>query len=785
MKPQPHYQPGDKIGGRYQVHQALMGGMGEVYLCLDLETIQPYALKTFQQRFLTNLKLRHAFENEVATWVALEKHSNIVRCFYMDILDHQPFVLLEWIAGEEGRGADLRGWLRHGPLDLRLALDFTIDICRGLIHAGKKQLGLVHRDLKPENILVAQGRLAKITDWGLAQIAHKAELDIIIDAEGETDGRQSLLVHNGIVGTPPYMAPEQWRGEALDVRTDIYAVGCILYEMLGGGWPFQASTLDDLRRQHLEADIPKLTNGQPLPDSLDTLLAGCLAKRRENRFATVEDLLQQLDSIYQQQFAELPKSTPITAEFTVADYGNRGFTYHNLKQYDAALADYNRAIQLDPNEALAFNNRGMTYAALQRHEEALADYSRAIKLEPTEARFYSNRGNTYVALQWFEKALDDQSKAIQLDPTDAIAYSNRGGAYHSLRRYDEALADYDRALELDPTQARVHYNRARIYTDLERYDEALADYSQAILLSPGYAAAYLNRGKMYANLQRYDEALADYDQSIQLDPTLVQAYSNRGAVYADLQRHGEALANYGQAIQVDPDYAPAYYNRGNTYASLKRHEGALADYSRAIQLDPTYAQAYGNRGSIYHTLQQYDEALADFDQAIQLDPTYAQAYGNRGSIYHTLQQYDEALANYSQAIQLDPNLAQAYLNIGFLFIGLGQLRTALPYFEEAAQRGLRQGAQYAAQIRRMLGTESTSQVNPVQLAIVAFFEAGSLEEMQRVVAQFPFMLDTDSITGIEQILLQQSPSDLKSNIKQHLAWLRQIAYEQKQDDESQ
>ena len=176
MKPQPRYQPGDKIGGRYQVHQALMGGMGEVYLCLDLETIQPFALKTFQQRFLTNPKLRAAFENEVVTWVALEKHPNIVRCFAMDILDNQPFVVLAWIAGQEGKGSDLRGWLRRGPLELRTALDFCIDMCRGLIHAQEKQSGLVHRDLKPENILVAQGGLAKITDVGLAYIVQSAEL---------------------------------------------------------------------------------------------------------------------------------------------------------------------------------------------------------------------------------------------------------------------------------------------------------------------------------------------------------------------------------------------------------------------------------------------------------------------------------------------------------------------------------------------------------------------------------------------------------------------------------
>jgi serine/threonine-protein kinase len=168
--PQPRYKPGDLIDRRYQVHKVKMGGMGEVYLCLDLETMQPYALKTFQQRYLINPKISEIFENEIATWVALERYPNIVRCFHMDILENQPFMFLEWIVGKEGWDSDLRSWLKYSPLNLRLALDFTIDVCRGLIYAQKKLPGLVHRDLKPENILISQDHLAKITDFGLAQI---------------------------------------------------------------------------------------------------------------------------------------------------------------------------------------------------------------------------------------------------------------------------------------------------------------------------------------------------------------------------------------------------------------------------------------------------------------------------------------------------------------------------------------------------------------------------------------------------------------------------------------
>ena len=178
METETQYRRGDKIGGRYEVHKVLLGGMGEVYLCLDLKWNTPFALKTFQARYLTSSNLRELFEREVATWVALEKHPNIVRCFYMDILDDRPFMILEWIASDDSIGTDLRSWLRKGPLDYRLSLGFAIDICRGLSYAARKRPGIVHRDLKPDNVLIAQGPIAKITDFGLAKVCQEANLQV-------------------------------------------------------------------------------------------------------------------------------------------------------------------------------------------------------------------------------------------------------------------------------------------------------------------------------------------------------------------------------------------------------------------------------------------------------------------------------------------------------------------------------------------------------------------------------------------------------------------------------
>lgn len=588
MLPQPRYKKGDKIGGRYLVHQALMGGMGEVYLCLDLKQNYPFALKTFQFSYLMNQKFREAFKREVATWVALEKHPNIVRCFYMDIIDNQPFMFLEWVTNNESRGTDLRSWLRWGPLDLRLALDFIIDICRGLIHADKRQPGIVHRDLKPDNILIAEGRIAKITDFGLAKIVQDAKLEIP-EAQNELGGLQRL---SNAGGTPTYMAPEQWRGEELDVRTDIYAIGCILYEVLTGRWPFSATTLENLRRQHLEAAIPTLAVNIARSSALDSLIARCLAKQKDKRFATIGNLLDELSQIYRQLFLTSHRIIELDANFTAKDY----------------------------------INRGLTYTSLQHYKEALVDLTSAIKLDPTNPQAYNNRGHAYTKMQCYSEALADFNHAINLDSTLALAYNNRGFVFYLQSRFNEALADYNRAIELDSTLARAYENRGAIYGNLRKYNEALIDYNRAIELDPNFARAFYNRGLTYANMQYNEKALADFTRTIQLDPDFTRTYYDRGITYHRLERYEDALKDFTCAIQLDPNNSYAYNNRGYTYAALGRYDEEIADYKRAIELDPTNVNAYMNLGVSLCDHGKLREALVCYEKAAKLGSAQGAQY---------------------------------------------------------------------------------------------------------------------------------------------------------------
>jgi tetratricopeptide (TPR) repeat protein len=179
-------------------------------------------------------------------------------------------------------------------------------------------------------------------------------------------------------------------------------------------------------------------------------------------------------------------------------------------------------------------------------------------------------------------------------------------------------------------------------------------------------------------------------------------------------------------------------------------------------------------------LQRYDKALYDYDQAITLNPDYVPAYYSRGVVYTDLQRYDEALRDYDQAITLNPDYVDAYLNLGIILSrDLGKLHEALPYLEKAAQLGDAQGVQYAAQVKQMLGMEPTSQIDLVQQALEAFQQAESVIEMQQAVAQFPLLARVDFLGIIEQVIAQQVPPEHRPALEQRLAWLRQIANEQK------
>lgn len=231
------------------------------------------------------------------------------------------------------------------------------------------------------------------------------------------------------------MAPEQWLGDELDTRTDIYAIGCILYETLTRCRPYQVTALDGLRLQHLEAAIPKLTTSNDLPETLNTLLSRCLAKQKNERFSTISELLQELD--------------PTNANA----YRGRCLTYSKLQQYDKALSEFNCIIKFAPHDAQAYHDRGVTYDRLQRFAEALSDYNRAIELGLNDSQVYENCARIYIRQQRYDKAIAYFLHVIQLEPKNTKAYIIIGELFKEIGDLQQALSYFNKAAQLGDSKA--------------------------------------------------------------------------------------------------------------------------------------------------------------------------------------------------------------------------------------------------------------------------------------------------------------------------------------------
>lgn len=188
-------------------------------------------------------------------------------------------------------------------------------------------------------------------------------------------------------------------------------------------------------------------------------------------------------------------------KYLASVYYLRGKAYHELQEYDRAIADYNEVMRLDPEFPLIFFRRGLAYCKSRDYDSAIADFSHSIKLSPLDTQSYTRRGLAYWYKRDYDRAIADHSKAISIDPKLAFAFSNRGDVYFDKQDYDRAIADYSDAIRLDPRNASAFSGRGAVYSLRQDYKRAISDYSEAIRLDPKDAHSVL---KLYLARARSD-----------------------------------------------------------------------------------------------------------------------------------------------------------------------------------------------------------------------------------------------------------------------------------------
>jgi tetratricopeptide (TPR) repeat protein len=283
-------------------------------------------------------------------------------------------------------------------------------------------------------------------------------------------------------------------------------------------------------------------------------------------------------------------------------YYNRGLAHFQRKLWDNAIADYSRAIEIDPKYTDAYYSRGLIYDNFSQWNQAIADYSKAIEIDPIYIRAYNERSIIYGKTGQLDKAIADCSKAIEIDPKSAEVFDNRGLAYGYLGQWDKAIADYTRAIEINAKSAQAYDNRGVAYLNLNQPDKAVADCSNAIKIDPDYAKAYNDRGFSYSILKQYDKAAEDYSKAIAIDPNYTEAYSNRGNAYISIGQWDKAINDFSSVIEINPRDAKAYYNRGCAFGNVGQWDSAIADFTSTLRIDPNFTAASQNREIAYKKL---------------------------------------------------------------------------------------------------------------------------------------------------------------------------------------
>ncbi|MGH9713476.1 MAG: protein kinase domain-containing protein [Candidatus Acidiferrales bacterium] len=272
---------GTKFGPYEIVAPIGAGGMGEVYRAADTRLGRDVALKVLPQQFASDTDRLHRFEQEARAVAALN-HPNILAVFDIGQQNGSSFLVSELLEGES-----LRTALDRGALPPRKTIEFGVQIAQGLAAAHEK--GIVHRDLKPENIFITKDGRVKILDFGLAKLAQKAGgTSVELDSVTVTSSHTAAGV---VMGTASYMAPEQVRGQAADPRTDIFAFGAVLYEMLSGKRAFRRDTSAETMTAVLKEDPPEISDStRAVSPALDRIVRRCLEKNPEQRFQSARDL---------------------------------------------------------------------------------------------------------------------------------------------------------------------------------------------------------------------------------------------------------------------------------------------------------------------------------------------------------------------------------------------------------------------------------------------------------------------------------------------------------------
>ena len=655
--------------GNYEILGSLgAGGMGEVYRARDLRLGRDVAVKVLPADVASSAERLARFEREARTAAGLN-HPNIVTLYSVEDQDGVRFLTMELIEGQT-----LSTLITPGGFALSRILELAIPLIDALVTAHER--GVIHRDLKPGNVMVTHDGRVKVLDFGLAKLTR-----IETDSKPQGLTMTSPISDARIVGTLPYSAPEQLRGEDTDARSDLFSLGVLLYELAAGKRPFEGETSADVTSAILRDSPPPLTTLRPdLPADLDRIIGRCLEKPPRARFQTALDVANELRAVrrtleHGTRQAAQPAPEGI-ASIAVLPFVNRSASSDD-EYFSDGLAD-------ELLNVLA-KIRGLRVAAR------------------TSAFHFKGKDATIAEIgQALHVATVLEGSVRKAGPRVRISVQlvKVSDGYHLWSEtYDRTLDDIF-AVQDDIAQSVVKELRATLLgeaLDSKATGEVKAEVSKASRgrgTNPEAHRLYLQARHLIGRYTRADiaKSIEYLKEALELEPEFAQAWATLAWAYAKEADYGwvplaegnaRAHEAVGRALELEPDLAEGHA----TLAWIQMiHDwnwrGAEASFRRALELAPGDASVLRRAGVLASNQGRLADALAFYRRALEQDPLDAHCYNNLGIELHADHREVEAEAAYRKALELAPQRINTHGLLALTLLAQGRVEDALA---EAAQ----------------------------------------------------------------------------------------------------
>lgn len=677
--------------GHYVVRERLgAGGMGVVYRAFDVRLQREVAVKVLGRRALLGDDARGRFQREALALSRLN-HPNVATVHDFDREGDVDFLVMELIPGRT-----LDEVVSERVLEEREAVALAIQLAEGL--AAAHDAGLTHRDLKPGNVRVTPDGRLKILDFGLAGLHAEA---------GDTADTGPVEAAAGVVGSPPYMSPEQLLGQAVDVRSDLYSAGVVLYELVTRRRPFPEPVSPRLVQAILLQPPPSPTRlGAAVSPAFESVILRCLEKDPARRYGSARELLAALDAVR-------TASQPLSPSHVSAPWSRRrvagGLTVFALAA--AALAWVARpqpSLRIESIAVLPLENRSgdpaQEYLADGLTDALIADLARIRSL-----RVISRTSS--MSLKGTRRPLRQIADDLAVEAVVEGSVFRSGDRVRVTAELVHAATDrhlwaqtYERSVaDVLAVQAEIARSVAfSVRAALTPAERAVLD-ATPVPSHPGAQDAYLRGRHALATYtgEGIQAAVAHFEEALRLEPRLAGPHVGLAEAYSLLARRLSALpsaeayarveGHARRALEIDPGAVGARVSLAFALRTLRWDwAGAEEQLRLALRDQPNHAPAHDEQASLLASRGRFDEALQANRRAQTLDPLSLVVQAMEGAILRYARRPTEAAARYRQVLERDPRFVPARYGLGLAYAEMGrheeaatELRRALEIDEDA------------------------------------------------------------------------------------------------------